>query len=72
MYKRWSEDQNMNKALSGHFISLLPSEHVEVYQHILVTEPNCHFLDMFQYFKTMYSHFDKIKIEANQDEMCVP
>ena len=50
----YDEDQNMNKALTERFLTLLPNEHSRGYSDILTRDPNRRFETTFVHF---YSEF---------------
>ena len=48
--KNWSEDLNMNKALTERFLALIPHEHRTTYNVLLIQDSNRRFGVTFQHF----------------------
>ena len=59
----------MNKALTEHFLELVPAAQRQEYRDILVRDPNCRFETTFAYFYDNYEEDDEIEIENNKDKM---
>ena len=70
--KYFEEDQNMNKALTERFLTLIPNEHSLGYSEILTRDPNRKFVTTSVYFYSEFGQEDKVEIEENKDEMKAP
>ena len=67
--KYWKEYQNMNKALTERFMSLLPTEYQLGYNKILIRDPNRIFEDTLNYFYNEYGQEDEVEIKQNKEKM---
>ena len=70
--EKLEEGQNMNKALTKRFLSLVPTEHQQGYAEIMTREPNCRFNDAFNHFYMEFGLLDEVEVESNKEEMKKP
>ena len=63
------EEQNMNKALTKHFLQLMPVTQHQGYKDILVRDPKRRFEATFAYFCGEFVQEIEIEIENNKDKM---
>ena len=68
MQKHWNEDQNMNKAPTDRFLSLMPTEHQREYAEVMTRDPNRRFKETHARFHTEYGHLDEVEVTQNKED----